>query len=92
MRSPLSTVRGSDRVVPRAESRRERLTYRAWASGSTGTRRFAVGGTLIGVGVTVSIGEWSGVEVDIAERFRNCDEGLEGCVWMAGEVVSVVRM
>ena len=51
-----------------------------------------MGGTLIGVGVTVSIGEWSGVEVDIAERFRNCDEGLEGCVWMAGEVVSVVRM
>lgn len=79
-------------MVPRAESSRDRFTYRAWASGSTGTRRFAVGGTLIGVGVTVSSGEWSGVELDMVERFRNWDEGFEVCERMAGEVVRVVRM
>lgn len=76
-------------MVPRAESSREMLTYRAWASGSTGTRRFAVGGTLIGVGVTVSSGDWSGVE---AEMLRNWDEDFEVCGRRAGEVVSVVRM
>ena len=71
IRSPLLTVRGSERVEPRAESSRARLTYRAWASGSTGMRRLAVGGTLIGVGVMVSRGDWSGVgAVATPDRLR----------------------
>ena len=59
--SPVLTVRGSEREVPRAESNSARFTYRAWASGSTGTRRCAVGGILIGVGVMASRGESRGV-------------------------------
>lgn len=83
------TVSGSDRVVPRAESSRARFTYSAWASGSTGTRRLAVGGTLIGVRVMVSNGDWSGVDVVMLDRFRNWFDDFDVCVRSAGEELRV---
>jgi hypothetical protein len=77
MRSPLVlTVRDSDSVEPRAESNSARFTYRAWASGRTGTRRLAVARTLIGVGVAASNGDGIGVEA-VATPERNWEEGLE---------------
>ena len=69
------TVRDSDSVEPSAESNSARFTYSAWASGRTGTRRFAVAETLIGVGVTVSNGDGIGVEA-VATPERNWEEGL----------------
>ena len=51
------SCRGSAKLAPSAESRRDRLMYRPWASASTGIRRFGPSG----VGVTESNGDSRGV-------------------------------
>ena len=89
MSPPAFTGRGSDSVVPRAESSSARFTYKAWASGNTGTSRFAVADMLTGVGVTVgSKGDSTGVTAG-PDR-ENGFEGLGGrgwCGWRDGEDV-----
>ncbi len=77
IRGPALNCIFSEKFVPSAASSKERLTYRACASGRTGIRRFVFAERGVGV-IDGSYGEANGV-IEGVVTWRGKRDGAFGC-------------